>query len=80
MAEETAPVTITETTETPKEESPAEEVTEATNEPAAAPQREGNTISVSLQRSPVFYANLTKRFLHGMRFRTHEGILGIFVL
>eukprot|EP01004_Peranema_trichophorum_P010709 NODE_9535_length_582_cov_200.599129_g8898_i0.p1 GENE.NODE_9535_length_582_cov_200.599129_g8898_i0~~NODE_9535_length_582_cov_200.599129_g8898_i0.p1 ORF type:complete len:113 (-),score=20.81 NODE_9535_length_582_cov_200.599129_g8898_i0:186-524(-) len=28
--------------------------------------REGNnTINISLQRSPVFYANLAKRFLHG---------------
>lgn len=35
--------------------------------PAPAEHKEGtaNTISVSLQRSPVFYANLTKRFLHG---------------
>eukprot|EP00669_Euglena_mutabilis_P002330 TRINITY_DN1294_c0_g1_i3.p1 TRINITY_DN1294_c0_g1~~TRINITY_DN1294_c0_g1_i3.p1 ORF type:complete len:133 (-),score=6.79 TRINITY_DN1294_c0_g1_i3:400-768(-) len=35
--------------------------------PAPADQKEGtaNTISVSLLRSPVFYANLTKRFLHG---------------
>eukprot|EP00996_Jenningsia_fusiforme_P005449 NODE_6417_length_573_cov_18.227099_g6003_i0.p2 GENE.NODE_6417_length_573_cov_18.227099_g6003_i0~~NODE_6417_length_573_cov_18.227099_g6003_i0.p2 ORF type:complete len:144 (-),score=40.00 NODE_6417_length_573_cov_18.227099_g6003_i0:71-502(-) len=28
-------------------------------------KRETNVIKVGLQRSPIFYANLTKRFLHG---------------
>eukprot|EP00993_Chasmostoma_nieuportense_P005837 NODE_6454_length_533_cov_26.864532_g6289_i0.p2 GENE.NODE_6454_length_533_cov_26.864532_g6289_i0~~NODE_6454_length_533_cov_26.864532_g6289_i0.p2 ORF type:complete len:145 (-),score=29.81 NODE_6454_length_533_cov_26.864532_g6289_i0:98-472(-) len=48
-------------------------MTEAPSAPATAPAavdkehppKPTNTINISLQRSPVFYANLAKRFING---------------
>eukprot|EP00994_Dinema_validum_P004356 NODE_2398_length_704_cov_160.641221_g1950_i0.p1 GENE.NODE_2398_length_704_cov_160.641221_g1950_i0~~NODE_2398_length_704_cov_160.641221_g1950_i0.p1 ORF type:complete len:128 (-),score=36.06 NODE_2398_length_704_cov_160.641221_g1950_i0:266-649(-) len=46
-------------------ETKAEVNVEGAKDDKQSPPRESDTINISLQRSPVFYANLAKRFLFG---------------